>query len=209
MCCSERTDPATNQCIGTCKTRFRACLKHYQAQVDLTSPCTFGDFATPVAGENSMNLTDLNTIRFPFDFTWPVSTYKIQISFDTRSLRASGVSGDGHNLIYSKTFVQTFRWINLSFSTEQIKQMEMNNLFIELNMNMIIVDNSPKYDDFISYNILFTFNIQYSKIMIFDSILGWFAWSLFWWMNIIHSWIERMSICHIQFRSFVFWFLHF
>lgn len=75
ICCSGRTDPATNQCIGTCKTRFRVCLKHYQAQVDLTSPCTFGDFATPVAGENSMNLTDLNTIRFPFDFTWPVSLF--------------------------------------------------------------------------------------------------------------------------------------
>lgn len=37
---------------------------------------------TPVVGENSMNLTALNEnlnfvnpIRFPFDFTWPVSTH--------------------------------------------------------------------------------------------------------------------------------------
>lgn len=81
LCCSGKIDPATNQCSGTCKTRFRVCLKNYQAKIDMTSPCTFGDVMTPVVGENSMNLTALtenmdfvNPIRFPFDFTWPVST---------------------------------------------------------------------------------------------------------------------------------------
>lgn len=79
LCCSGRSDSVTNQCIGTCKTRFRICLKHYQAKIDTTSPCTFGDVVTPVVGENSMNLTAanqpnfINPIRFPFDFTWPVS----------------------------------------------------------------------------------------------------------------------------------------
>lgn len=80
QCCSGKTDPVSNQCIGTCKTRFRVCLKHYQANIDMSSPCTFGDVMTPVVGENSMNLTALNEnlnfvnpIRFPFDFTWPVS----------------------------------------------------------------------------------------------------------------------------------------
>lgn len=78
-------DPTTNHCIGTCKTRFRVCLKHYQAHIDTTSPCTFGDVSTSVVGENSMNLTALsqqqhsgfvNPIRFPFHFTWPVSKHK-------------------------------------------------------------------------------------------------------------------------------------
>lgn len=80
MCCSGKIDPVTNQCSGTCKTRFRVCLKNYQAKIDMNSPCTFGDVVTPVVGENSMNLTALNEnlrfvnpIRFPFDFTWPVS----------------------------------------------------------------------------------------------------------------------------------------
>lgn len=82
FCCSGKTDPVTNQCIGTCRTRFRVCLKNYQAKIDMSSPCTFGDVMTPVVGENSMNLTALNEnlnfvnpIRFPFDFTWPVSTH--------------------------------------------------------------------------------------------------------------------------------------
>ena len=80
VCCSGKTDPITNQCIGTCRTRFRVCLKNYQAKIDTSSPCTFGDVVTPIVGENSMNLTALsenlnfvNPIRFPFDFAWPVS----------------------------------------------------------------------------------------------------------------------------------------
>lgn len=87
LCCSGKIDPATNQCSGTCKTRFRVCLKNYQAKIDMTSPCTFGDVMTPVVGENSMNLTALtenmdfvNPIRFPFDFTWPVSTAIVYIN---------------------------------------------------------------------------------------------------------------------------------
>lgn len=79
-CCSGRSDKYGN-CIGTCRTRFRVCLKHYQAKIDHTSPCTFGDVVTPVLGDNSVNLTGrttqqlgfVNPIRFPFDFTWPVS----------------------------------------------------------------------------------------------------------------------------------------
>uniref|UniRef100_U5EUD2 Delta-like protein n=1 Tax=Corethrella appendiculata TaxID=1370023 RepID=U5EUD2_9DIPT len=74
-CCSGRSD-SSGKCIGTCRTRFRICLKHYQAKIDTTSPCTFGDVITPVLGGNSINLTSnldhqSSQIRFPFDFTWP------------------------------------------------------------------------------------------------------------------------------------------
>lgn len=83
-CCSGESDPA-GTCIGTCKTRFRVCLKNYQAIIDPKSPCTFGDVMTPVLGENSVNLTLQNTqamgftnpIRLPFEFTWPVSKFRI------------------------------------------------------------------------------------------------------------------------------------
>lgn len=86
LCCSGRSDPATGKCIGSCKTRFRVCLKHYQAKIDTSSPCTFGDVSTPVLGDNSVDLIQqqqngnnpnnisINPIQFPFDFTWPVST---------------------------------------------------------------------------------------------------------------------------------------
>ncbi|KAE8739935.1 hypothetical protein FOCC_FOCC014574, partial [Frankliniella occidentalis] len=78
QCCSGETGAET--CTAPCRTRFRVCLKHYQARVDTTSPCTFGDIVTPVLGDNSLQMDALqptdgfsNPIRFPFDFTWPVS----------------------------------------------------------------------------------------------------------------------------------------
>lgn len=68
-------------CLAPCRTKFRVCLKIYQANIDTTSPCTFGDITTPVLGGNSLDVPNLNVegfsnpIVFPFDFTWPVSFY--------------------------------------------------------------------------------------------------------------------------------------
>uniref|UniRef100_A0A182VST7 Notch ligand N-terminal domain-containing protein n=1 Tax=Anopheles minimus TaxID=112268 RepID=A0A182VST7_9DIPT len=77
-CCSGKAD-TLGRCIGTCKTRFRACLKHYQATIDTTSPCTFGDVITPVLEGTALNFTAItgtpegfvNPLRFPFEFHWP------------------------------------------------------------------------------------------------------------------------------------------
>ncbi|XP_046614315.1 neurogenic locus protein delta isoform X2 [Neodiprion virginianus] len=76
-CCSGNTSK-TGECSGPCRTRFRVCLKHYQAKIDTTTPCTFGAVVTPVLGDNVVNLSSTvslpsfsNPIRFPFDFTWP------------------------------------------------------------------------------------------------------------------------------------------
>lgn len=79
-CCSGVSDDSGN-CIGTCHTRFRVCMTHYQAKIEVGAKCTFGDIWTPVLGDNSVNLTTqstqalgfVNPIRFPFDTTWPVS----------------------------------------------------------------------------------------------------------------------------------------
>lgn len=77
-CCSGSAS-RTGECSGVCKTRFRVCLKQYQVKIDTTSPCTYGDVVTPVLGENVLNLSAnalpsfSNPIRFPFEFTWPVS----------------------------------------------------------------------------------------------------------------------------------------
>lgn len=62
-----------------CKTFFRVCLKHYQANVSPEPPCTYGGAVTPVLGSNSFQVPETNAdsftnpIRFPFGFTWPVS----------------------------------------------------------------------------------------------------------------------------------------
>ncbi|XP_044581499.1 neurogenic locus protein delta [Cotesia glomerata] len=78
-CCSGMTSKTSNECIGTCQTRFRICLKQYQAKIDTTTPCTYGDEVTPVLGGNVVNLSPdvstprgfTNPIRFFFNFSWP------------------------------------------------------------------------------------------------------------------------------------------
>lgn len=62
-----------------CKTFFRICLKHYQANVSPEPPCTYGGAVTPVLGSNSFQVPETNAdsftnpVRFQFGFTWPVS----------------------------------------------------------------------------------------------------------------------------------------
>lgn len=83
QCCGGERN---GRCTAPCRTRFRVCLKHFQNTIDTTSACTFGDVMTPVLGENNIHLGDSatnvpgfsNPIRFPFDFSWPVSC---QISY--------------------------------------------------------------------------------------------------------------------------------
>lgn len=79
------------RCSEACRTQFRVCLKHYQTSIDLSGVCTYGDFSTPVLGENSLdfsaaaanssssvnankdNAANGYTVRLPFEFSWPVS----------------------------------------------------------------------------------------------------------------------------------------
>lgn len=81
-CCPTGTGGAAQsqthqQC--ECKTFFRICLKHYQANVSPEPPCTYGGAVTPVLGSNSFQVPETNAdsftnpVRFPFGFTWPVS----------------------------------------------------------------------------------------------------------------------------------------
>lgn len=79
-CCSGQMDSKTGKCTGSCRTKFRVCLKHYQAKIDLKTNCTFGEFSTLVVGENNIQLTGNsdsdgfdNPMSFPFEFAWPVS----------------------------------------------------------------------------------------------------------------------------------------
>lgn len=96
-CCSgarvvpSSSGAATTVCPGVCRTFFRVCLKHYQAIVDPNPPCTYGNTITPVLGNNTLHFKDTipsdnnnnntnstngftNPLRFPFNFSWPVST---------------------------------------------------------------------------------------------------------------------------------------
>ncbi|XP_057378473.1 neurogenic locus protein delta-like [Daphnia carinata] len=69
------------RCSEACRTQFRVCLKHYQTSIDLSGACTYGDFSTPVLGDNSLDFTNATnsnssvtngyTVRLPFEFSWP------------------------------------------------------------------------------------------------------------------------------------------
>lgn len=108
-CCSGRSDPVSGNCIGACKTRFRACLKHYQAKIDPSSPCTFGNVITPVLEGNSLNLTERskqvpfeNPIRFPFEFGWPGTfTLIVEAWLDTNE-----TTSRTHGVLISRLSIQ-------------------------------------------------------------------------------------------------------
>lgn len=82
---SSPSSPNGGRCSEACRTQFRVCLKHYQTSIDLSGACTYGDFSTPVLGDNSLQFNNNKsssttnstssgyTVRLPFEFSWPVS----------------------------------------------------------------------------------------------------------------------------------------
>uniref|UniRef100_A0A671YN05 Delta-like protein n=1 Tax=Sparus aurata TaxID=8175 RepID=A0A671YN05_SPAAU len=84
--------PQQQQQQCECKTFFRVCLKHYQANVSPEPPCTYGGTVTPVLGSNSFQVPETNAdsftnpIRFNFGFTWPGTFSLIIEALHTDSL---------------------------------------------------------------------------------------------------------------------------
>lgn len=70
--CCDGFRTSSGQCSGICSTKFRVCLKHYQATIDPKHECTFGEHITPVLGSNNV-FVRAPVITFPLDFKWPVS----------------------------------------------------------------------------------------------------------------------------------------
>ncbi|KAJ8686511.1 hypothetical protein QAD02_022305 [Eretmocerus hayati] len=119
-CCSGGQALANGECPGLCRTRFRVCLKQYQANIDTTTPCTYGDVVTPVLGDNVLNLTAsgatfANPIRFPFDFTWPGTFSLIVEAFhdNTENATHGSVSGGNAPERVIITRLATQRWLDV------------------------------------------------------------------------------------------------
>jgi len=76
-CCESSPKPShqldsSQGCSEKCRTSFRICLKHYQVKIDVdNSDCTFGQYITPVLVSDNLKLSD--SIKFNFNFSWPVS----------------------------------------------------------------------------------------------------------------------------------------
>ena len=66
------------QCTaGECATYFRLCLKEYQSNVTVSSPCTYGNDSSPVLAGNSFTFVEPHKsnarLVLPFTFRWTVS----------------------------------------------------------------------------------------------------------------------------------------
>uniref|UniRef100_A0A665UC67 Delta-like protein n=1 Tax=Echeneis naucrates TaxID=173247 RepID=A0A665UC67_ECHNA len=91
-CCPGGSAHPQGQQQCECKTFFRICLKHYQANVSPEPPCTYGGAVTPVLGSNSFQVPETNAdsftnpVRFPFGFTWPGTFSLIIEALHTDSL---------------------------------------------------------------------------------------------------------------------------
>lgn len=90
-CCGAR-------CPGLCNTYFRLCLKEYQASVDLTGQCTFGNLTSPLIGGSTFSVKThpdkLLLLRLPFHFRWTVSAPEPSIGL----LKYAAFSADHRHL---------------------------------------------------------------------------------------------------------------
>ena len=66
--CCDGYRTSSGRCSGSCSTKFRVCLKHYQLDIDPSHECTFGEHVTTPGEEKRGSI-----IQFPLDFKWPVS----------------------------------------------------------------------------------------------------------------------------------------
>lgn len=81
QCCGGVADNGSptseSSCQRQCATRFRLCLKEYQRNVTVSSPCTYGNSSSPILAGNSFTFIDPNKANarlvIPFSFRWPVS----------------------------------------------------------------------------------------------------------------------------------------
>ena len=65
--CCDGYRTSSGRCSGSCKTKFRVCLQHYQLDIDPSHECTFGEHVTTPGEEKNGKI-----IQFPLDFKWPV-----------------------------------------------------------------------------------------------------------------------------------------
>ncbi|CAG0912469.1 unnamed protein product [Notodromas monacha] len=111
-CCSG-FPTSTGRCSGFCRTKIRVCLKHYQSNIDHTTPCTFGEYVTPVLGNNSLkfNVDDevpspdsiaQKVIEFSLNVTWPGTFSLIMETWHDGNSSSSSNSPTARSAIYKQ-----------------------------------------------------------------------------------------------------------
>lgn len=76
-CCSGFRN-SQGQCSGTCRTKFRVCLKVYQEVIDPKSPCTFGEAETPILGENEVDFSKADLAGFVNPVRFQLASWQVR-----------------------------------------------------------------------------------------------------------------------------------
>ncbi|XP_075555978.1 uncharacterized protein LOC142588284 [Dermacentor variabilis] len=109
-CCGSR-------CPGRCNTYFRLCLKEYQAQVDLSGACTFGNLTSPLIGGSSFSLQTHPDrqllLRLPFHFRWTRSFTLILEALHHNNYTEPYVDRPIERLAYSGLVLPSEEWHTL------------------------------------------------------------------------------------------------
>ncbi|KAL1447964.1 hypothetical protein MTO96_006538 [Rhipicephalus appendiculatus] len=109
-CCGAR-------CPGRCNTYFRLCLKEYQAQVDLSGACTFGNLTSPLIGGSSFSLQTHPDrqllLRLPFHFRWTRSFTLILEALHHNNYTEPYVDRPIERLAYSGLVLPSEEWHTL------------------------------------------------------------------------------------------------
>ncbi|KAI9551524.1 serrate [Daphnia sinensis] len=123
QCCgADGETGSAGTCHRECATRFRLCLKEYQSNVTVSSPCTYGNASSPVLAGNSFTFVepDKSNARLviPFSFRWPRSfTLMLEAIDYNNSTRQSGDSGSRREIeraVYSGILEPSADWHSLT-----------------------------------------------------------------------------------------------
>lgn len=92
--CCDGYRTSSGRCSGSCLTKFRVCLKHYQLDIDPSHECTFGEHITAPGDEKRGGI-----IKFPLDFKWP-GTFSLIVEAWHENNKTSGKTKIIYYIIY-------------------------------------------------------------------------------------------------------------
>ncbi|XP_059353369.1 protein jagged-1-like isoform X1 [Daphnia carinata] len=133
QCCGAEETGSSGTCQRECATHFRLCLKEYQSNVTVSSPCTYGNSSSPVLAGNSFTFVepDKSNARLviPFSFRWPRSfTLMLEAIDYNNSTRQSGDGASRREIeraVYSGILEPSADWHSLTHEGSQDRDLRL------------------------------------------------------------------------------------
>ncbi|XP_076044325.1 neurogenic locus protein delta [Oratosquilla oratoria] len=109
-CCSGYKNK-NGKCSGNCATKFRVCLNVYQAEIDLSSPCAFGEATTPVLGHNRVDFETVEGFTNPIMFDMPSWQGTFSLIIEAWHEENNGTESYAGPVLITRLMTQ--RWLDL------------------------------------------------------------------------------------------------